>query len=127
MKKMLAALAVLGVMLSMSGTLVAESLDGTQWKMAKHGIHKMVFWKAYTLSFAAGQVSKGNGKPFAYTSAQENGKTTWKAEKTGGKGEKIVMAGTVDGDTMTGTAIKTGENGKTKTYSWKASKIAPKK
>jgi hypothetical protein len=113
MKKAFAALAMLGLMLSLSGTLRAESLDGTQWKVAKHGLHKIVFWKTYSLSFAAGQVSKGKGKPTAYTSAQDNGKTTWKAEKTGGKGEQIVMTGMVDGDSMTGTVAKTGKDGKT--------------
>jgi hypothetical protein len=115
-------LAVLGLALSMAASLRAESLDGTQWK-----VHSMKFWKNNKLKFDAGQVTKGKGTPTAYTTSQENGKTTWKADMTTPKGSKVAWTGTVDGDHMTVTSTVTDAKGKTKTHKWKARKCAPKK
>ena len=132
MKKISMTLAVLGLALSMAAPLRAESLDGTQWKMhPKSAVMRVVksimFWHSNKLTFDAGQVTKGKGQPNAYMTGQENGKTTWKMEKTTAKGAKIVLTGTVDGDKMTGTTTMTKADGKIKTYEWKACKCAPKK
>jgi hypothetical protein len=132
MKRALAALVLLSLSLSAVSPLRAESLDGTKWKThPKSTIRKvlstMAFWHSNKLAFDGGQFTKGKGKPVAYTVADENGKTTWKAERTGTKGEKIAWAGVVDGDKMTGTTTITKKDGKIKTYEWKACKCAPKK
>ena len=132
MKKISMTLAVLGLALSMAAPLRAESLDGTQWKMhSKCAVMRvcnaMMFWRSNKLTFDAGQVTKGKGKPTAYTTGQENGKTTWKMEKTTAKGAKVTWIGTVDGDTMTGATTIVKADGKTKTHEWKACKKAPGK
>ena len=95
MKKISMAFAVLGLTLSMAAPLRAESLDGTHWKMHPKSavmrvVHSMMFWRSNKLAFDAGQVTKGKGKPTAYTTGQENGKTTWKMEKTTTKGAKTM-------------------------------------
>ena len=132
MKKISMTLAILGLALSMAAPLRAESLDGTHWKMHPKSaimrvVKSMAFWRSNKLTFDAGQVTKGKGKPTAYTIGQENGKTTWKMEKTSTKGAKVTWTGTVDGDNMTGTTTTIQADGKTKTYEWKACKYAPKK
>jgi hypothetical protein len=131
MKRIFAQLALLSLTLSFAAPLRAESLDGTKWRTRPQStcrmvLHTMAFWSSNKLAFDGGQVFKGKGKPVAYTVAEENGKTTWKAEKTGSKGEKIAWSGTVDGNKMTGTTTITKKDGKTKTYEWKACKRAPK-
>jgi hypothetical protein len=132
MKTVSMTLAALGLALAMAAPLRAESLDGTQWKMhskstVKRVVNSMKFWRSNKLAFDAGQVTMGKGQPAAYSTGQDNGQTTWKMEKTTAKGVKVSMAGTVDGDKMTGTTTRIGTDGKTKTYEWKACKCAPKK
>jgi hypothetical protein len=124
-------LAMLGLVLSMAAPLRAENLDGTKWKVsAKAGFkgfaQKCYMWPRQTMTFDAGQVSKGKTKT-AYSTSQDNGKMTWKADTTTAKGSKISWTGTVDGNKMTGTSTMTDAKGKTKTHEWKACKCMPKK
>ena len=128
MRKVFAALAMLGLAVSLAAPLRAESLDGTMWKVShktgfKGCMQKMHMWPRGMMKFDGGKVIKGKkGNPAAYTTAQENGKTTWKADMTTPKGAKVIMTGAVDGDSMTGSNTWTDAKGKTKTYEWKAVK-----
>jgi len=130
MKKAIVALVLTGLALtSLVAPLRAESLDGTYWRVHPYSfVKKMMFWSHRTLVFDAGQVTLKNGaKPIAYTTSQENGKITWKAELTTAKGDKVSWTGTVDGEQMTGTATRTTVKGKTMTHQWQACKRRPRK
>ena len=129
MKNRIVALALTCLTLAVAAPLRAESLDGTHWRVHPYSfVKKMMFWSHRTLVFDAGQVTlKKGAKPVAYTTSQENGKTTWKAELTTAKGDKVSWTGTVDGDQMTGATTRITVKGKTMIRQWQACQRRPRK